>query len=96
MSNGFEVSFDELDAIVRRFGNGIEDLGEAGRAAPTTAPAGLGGEVATAMVAHLLRNAATLCQGLEDAAAGVMQAREDYRSIDETAANRGNSLMGPQ
>lgn len=96
MSDGLEVNFAELDAIVSRFANGMEDLGDAGRLAPTDSPTGLGAEAAAAMVTHLLHSAATLCQGLEDAAAGVMQTREDYAAVDETAAARGNRVMEPR
>lgn len=95
MSDGIEVSYAELDAIVSRFQMGLEDLGNARRRAPTGSPAGLGGATAASVVSHLLRSAAALCEGIEAAAAGVRQTREDYSAIDEAVAVRGHRMTEP-
>jgi len=92
VTDGFSVDLAGLDAIVKRFTAGIEDLAVAGRTAPLT-PTGLGGEAAAAMVTHLLRNAGNLCAGLEDATAGILGAREDYLSVDKGVARRSAALL---
>ncbi|NYI58898.1 hypothetical protein [Cellulomonas soli] len=96
MSDSFEVNYAELEAIISRLGYASDDLGGARRTAPTDAPAGVGGAAAAAMVAHLLRSASTLCQGLEGAIAGVTQTRDDYRLVDQRVADRGVRIMEPQ
>lgn len=83
-----DVSLSALSDIATRLSHASSDLATAGAGVPTSVDAGAAAGPLAATLAHLVENAANLCDGLELASVAVERSRDAYAGSDDSVAEQ--------
>lgn len=89
-----EVDLATLRSIARTLRSGGDDVEAIGRGRPGDVDAGTATGLLLAAMSAVTGNAATLCEGLNDAAAAVTDAHEEFATTDTAVGSRFTDRLG--